>query len=121
MRLRDEKLKRALLRALADDYSSRILSSTAVRPLSVMDLVREEGIPSTSAYRRVNELKDQGLLGVKRTVLTKDGKRFEMYKSTFREVNISFQRGSLVVDAMPNRDIFEKAFLLFHSLTEEER
>lgn len=120
MRLRDEKLKKALLRALADEYSSRILSSTALRPLSVMDLVREEGIPSTSAYRRVNELKDEGLLGVKRSVLTKEGKRYDLYKSTFREVNISFRRGSLVVEATPNRDIFERAFVLFHSLTEDE-
>lgn len=119
MLIKDRNLKKALLRALADEYSSRILSSTAWRSLSVMDLVRDEGIPSTSAYRRVNELKEQGLLAVDRIVLTKDGKKFDLYKSTFREVNITFRRGSLEVTAIPNRDIFEKTLSLFESLRED--
>lgn len=120
MRLRDERLKRSLLRALADEQSSRILASTAVRPMSVMDIVREEGIPSTSAYRRVSQLKDAGLLGVHRTVLTREGKKYELYKSTFREVNIAFLRGDLTIEATPNRDIYERAFRLFQSIKEEE-
>ncbi|MEE9236211.1 MAG: hypothetical protein V3U52_00255 [Thermoplasmata archaeon] len=119
MLIRDEKLKGALLRALADEYSSKILSSAAWRSLSVMDLVRDEGIPSTSAYRRVNELKEQGLLAIERSVVTKDGKKYDLYKGTFREVTITFRRGSVEVTAIPNRDVIEKAFLLFHSLREE--
>ncbi len=119
MLINDRNLKRALLSAIADEYSSKILSSTAWKSLSVMDMVRDEGIPSTSAYRRVKELKDQGLLAVDRTIVTKDGKKYDLYKSTFREVNINFRRGSLEVKAVPNRDIFEKTLLLFKSLTEE--
>jgi hypothetical protein len=119
MLIKDEKLKRALLKALADEYSSKILSTTAWKAVSVMDLVRDEGIPTTSAYRRVNELKEQGLLVVERTVITQDGKKFDLYKGTFREVTITFRRGSIEVNAVPNRDVFERAFLLFHSLREE--
>ncbi len=119
MLIKDRNLKKALLRALADEYSSRILSSTAWRSLSVMDLIRDEKIPPTSAYRRVNELKEQGLLAVDRTVVTKDGKKFDLYKSTFREVNVAFRRESLEVTAVPNMDIFEKILNLFESLREE--
>jgi hypothetical protein len=84
-----------------------------------MELVRDEGIPTTSAYRRVNDLRDQGLLVVERTVVTKEGKKYDLFKSTFREVTITFRRGSIEVNAIPNRDVFERAFLLFHSLREE--
>ncbi len=119
MLIKDESLKRALLRALADEYSSKILSSAAWKSLSVMDMVRDEGIPATSAYRRVNELKEQGLLVVERTVVTKDGKKYDLFRSTFREITVTFRRGSVEVAGVPNRDVFEKAFILFHSLREE--
>ncbi|MFQ5838136.1 MAG: transcriptional regulator [Thermoplasmata archaeon] len=121
MLIKEEKLKKALLKALADEYSSKILSSTAWKAVSVMDLVRDEGIPSTSAYRRIGELKDQGLLVVDRTIVTKDGKKYDLYKGTFREVTVTFRRGSVEVSAIPNRDVFEKAFLLFHSLREKSK
>ncbi len=119
MLIKDERVKRALLKALADEHSSKILSRTAWKAASVMDLVREEGIPSTSAYRRVNELRDEGLIAAERSVITKDGKRYELYRGTFREVNVTFRRGSVEVVAVPNQDVFERAFLLFHSLKEE--
>ncbi len=120
MRIKDRKVKVALLKAIADKHSSIILSATSWKPVSIMDLVREEGIPPSSAYRKVKELTDQGLVAVARTIVTEDGKKYDLYKGAFREVNITFRRGDLVVEATPNRDIFEKAFLIFHSLKEAE-
>ncbi|MFQ6012405.1 MAG: ArsR/SmtB family transcription factor [Thermoplasmata archaeon] len=119
MLIKDRRLKEALLRALADDQSRRILAATSYRPRSAMDLIREEGLPSSSAYRRIRELEKDGLVAVARTVLTADGKKYQMYKATFREVSLKFHAGEMVVTAVPNLDAVQKAFRLFHSFQEE--
>ncbi len=119
MLIKDRRLRQALLEALADEQSASILASTAYQPRSVMDLIRDEGIPSSSAYRRVHELEESGLIVVARTVLTSDGKTYSMYKATFRELTVAFQTGEIVVSATPNLDVVQKAFRLFHSFTEE--
>jgi len=119
MLIKDRRLRQALLEALADEQRARILAATADRPRSVMDLIRDEGIPSSSAYRSVHELEGNGLLVVGRTVLTSDGKTYSMYKATFRELNVAFRAGEIVVTATPNLDAVQKAFRLFHSFTEE--
>lgn len=119
MLIRDRRLRQSILKALADEQGARILAATAYRPQSVMDLVRDENLPSSSAYRRIHELEEEGLLVVARTVLNPDGKTYKMYKATFREVNVRFQAGDVVITAEPNLDAVQKAFRLFHSFTEE--
>ena len=119
MLIKDPRLRQALLEALADGQRAKILAATADVPRSVMELIRDEGIPSSSAYRSVHELEGSGLVIVARTVLTPDGKTYSMYKATFREVSVAFQAGAVVVSATPNLDAVQKAFRLFHSFTEE--
>jgi DNA-binding IclR family transcriptional regulator len=119
MLIKDRRLRQALLEALADEQKARILAVTADEPRSVMDLIRDEGIPSSSAYRSVHELEGNRLLVIARTVLTSDGKTYSMYKATFRELNVAFRAGEIVVTATPNLDAVQKAFRLFHSFTEE--
>lgn len=119
MLIKDRRLQQALLRALADESSARILAASAYRTVSVMELIRQEGIASSSAYRHIHDLEKDGLLVVARTVLTPDGKTYQMYRATFREVTVTFHAGELVIHAMPNLDAVQKAFRLFHSFTEE--
>ncbi|MFQ5907997.1 MAG: helix-turn-helix domain-containing protein [Thermoplasmata archaeon] len=120
MLIKDRRLQDALLRALADEQSRRILAATSNRPRSAADLIHEEGLPSSSTYRRLHELEEEGLLAVARTVLTSEGKKYLMYKATFREVSLKFQSGEVVVSAVPNLDAVQKAFRLFHSFQEEQ-
>ena len=120
MIINDDGLRRALLKALADEYASRIIASTVLRPKSVAELIRECGIPHTTAYRIVNELKEKGILTVERIIHSRDGKKTALYRSTFRNILIKFEGGFLEVEATPNRDIVDKAFKLFYSLKGEE-
>lgn len=119
MIIKDARLKKALLKALADEQAARILRATALRPRSVMDLIREEGLPSSSAYRHVHQLESDRLLVVARTVLTPDGKSYQMYRATFQEVEVKFSAGDVVMSAEPNLSAVQKAFRLFHSFKEE--
>lgn len=119
MLIRDSKVRKALMAALADESSSRILAATAYKPRSVMDLIRDEGLPSSSAYRRIHELEEAGLVVVAKTVLNPDGKSYQMYRATFREVSVEFRAGDLEVRAVPNVDAVHRAFRVFRAFEEE--
>ena len=116
--IRDEKRRSLIVAALADEFSNRILASAIINPKSVMDLVREHAIPMTSAYRRVKELTECGLLEVERIVLTNDGKKYDLYRSTVRAVNVRFENGVLEVDVTPSSTATEKIMRRFLSLKE---
>jgi predicted transcriptional regulator len=116
--IRDEKRRSLIVAALADEFSNRILASAIINPRSVMDLVREHGIPMTSAYRRVKELIDCGLLEVERIVLTNDGKKYDLYRSTVRAINVRFENGVVEVDVTPSSTATEKIMRRFLSLKE---
>lgn len=119
MHIKNRALRQALLHALADEQSARILALTADRPLSVPDLIHDADLPSSTAYRRIHEMESAGLLIVARTVLNPDGKTYQMYRATFREVSVVFRGGETLIEATPNQDAVQKAFRLFHSFTEE--
>lgn len=118
MRVDEEDRKKAVIRALLDDHSRLILVSTMLVPKSVIDITREQSIPITSAYRKVKELKQFGLLKVDRIVLTKDGKKFEMLRSTIRSASVQFDKGMLDVDVMASIEADEKLVKRFFALKE---
>ena len=70
MQINEDDRKKAVMRALLDDHSRLILTSTMLVPKSVIDITHKQKIPITSAYRKVKELKEFGLLKVDRIVLT---------------------------------------------------
>lgn len=110
--------KKAVIRALLDDQSRLILTSTMLVPKSVVDITQEQRIPVTSAYRKVKELKQFGLLKVERIVLTEDGKKYELVKSTIRSANVVFDKGILDVDVTANVEGDEKMVKMFFTLRE---
>ncbi len=118
MRVDDEDRKKAVMRALLDDHSRLILISTMLVSKSVIDITREQSIPITSAYRKVKELKEFGLLKVDRIVLTKDGKKFELLRSAIRSASVQFDKGMLDVDITASVEPDEKMVKRFFALRE---
>jgi len=118
MRVDDEGHKKAVIRSLLDDHSRLILLSSMLVPKSVVDITREHRIPMTSAYRKIKELKEFGLLKVDRIVLTDDGKKYELLKSTIRSASVQFNKGMLDVDVTANVEADEKLVKRFFALKE---
>ena len=106
----NEKTVRALTRIMADEYSRRILLSGAAKAKTVEDFSREENIPLSTCYRRVNEMHEEGLLVVERIVISPEGKKSELYRSGFKEVRISMVDGNLQIEATVNEDIADKLY-----------
>lgn len=118
MQIAEDAQKRAVIKALLDDQSRLILSSTMLVPKSVIDITREQQIPVTSAYRKVKELKQFGLLKVERIVLTEDGKKYELLRSTIRSAKVLFDKGILDVNVTANVEADEKMVKRFFTLRE---
>jgi len=118
MQIDEDIRKKAVIRALLDDHSRLILTATMDSPKSIIDIIHEHKIPITSAYRKVGELKESGLLKVERIVLTPDGKKFELVKSTIRGVSVQFDKEKLNVDVTAGAQADEKFVRRFFALRE---
>ncbi len=118
MQVVEDDKKKAVLRALLDDQSRLILTSTMLVPKSVIDITREQRIPVTSAYRKVKDLKEYGLLKVERIVITEDGKKYELVRSAIRSASVQFDKGALDVDVTANIEADEKMVKRFFTLRE---
>ena len=89
---RDELL---IPRLLMDKYNIRILSATAFEPKSAQELSVLFDIPIATCYRKLKELELAGLVASTGKLLTKEGKRYSVYKSQVRSLDIFFKGGAL--------------------------
>ena len=108
----------ALVQGLADEYSRKILLSAIPKAKSVEDMSRENDIPLSTCYRRVHELLDSQILVVERIIVTPEGKKYELLRSAYRAVNVTFDGGVMKVDALINEDVAEKLRRLWLTMKE---
>jgi DNA-binding Lrp family transcriptional regulator len=97
-----------LVQSLADEYSRKIILSAIPKAKSVEDLSRENDIPLSTCYRRVHELLDAQILVIEKIIITQDGKKYELLRSSYRSVTVSFENGAMNVEAVINEDVAEK-------------
>jgi len=114
--IQDEARKKAVLQTLADDCSIAILRATMDKARSAMDLVREFTFPSSTVYRRINELLDLKLLAVEKIVVTDDGKKFSLYRSVVKEIHAEYRLGKVEVTLLLNEDVASKLLRLWDSM-----
>jgi predicted transcriptional regulator len=101
----DSELRKFVLSALSDEYSKKILNYTIEQPRSVIDIVKALDIPMTTAYRRINSLTEQKILKVTGSIVTDDGKKYFLYKSRIKSINVVFGLDSLDVQIVENKDL----------------
>lgn len=116
MEITDPIRTQSLVEGLADEYSRKILLSAIPAAKSVEDMSRENDIPLSTCYRRVHELLDAQILVVEKIIVTPDGKKYELLRSAYRAVSVSFESGVMKVDATVNEDVAEKLRRLWMSM-----
>lgn len=104
----DEFSSQMILSAIADRYSRMILANTMHEALSALGLAKKCGIPVTTVYRRIEELVHAGLIVAVSSGRTKDGKWFELYRSTIKRIDVSSERGTLFVGLVKNEKLPDK-------------
>jgi hypothetical protein len=105
-------MTRAVMTALSDEFSRRIISSTVDRGKTIQEISLEQAVPRSTCYRRASDLANHGLLVVERIMVTDDGKRYAVYRSSFRSVQMASELGVISATATLNVDVADK----FHRL-----
>jgi len=104
----DLDLSNALLSALGDESSRRILNSAVTSGKTVEDISEEQSLPLSTCYRRIRQFVDEGLMLLERMVVTSSGKRYALYRTSFSKATIGFNDGVVAVGITPNADVLEK-------------
>lgn len=99
---RDSDLRKAILKALSDDYSRTIMNYTIEKPKSVINMVKDCDIPMTTAYRRVRELEEGKILKVAGSIVTDDGKKYFLYQNRLKSIYVVFGLEALDVQIVEN-------------------
>jgi len=104
----DFGLSGAILSALGDESSRKILSSAIASGKTVEEISAEQNLPLSTCYRRMRNLLSGGLMILERTVVTPTGKRYAVYRTSFSRASISYNGGEISVELTPNMDIIDK-------------
>jgi hypothetical protein len=86
----DPEVSKSILKAFSDDEMSKILNASIGEPWTISEILEKLDIPTTSGYRKINSLIEDGLLIKVGSDLTSNNRVVEKYKSLFDNVNIDF-------------------------------
>ena len=116
MIIKSEKLKKAILTALADKEMLDILNESMDNLVTGTDIVKKFDIPHSTAYRKIKWMLDNELLVVVKMGFTDEGKKYSLFRSTIRSVNVRYQKNEVTVESIKNVDPIENATENFFSL-----
>ena len=116
MIVESQRAKKAILAALADEEMTKILDSVMYHSKSIADITRENNIAHTTCYRKTKWLINEGLVSVDKIVITPEGKKFSLYYSVFKSVNVKYESNNVIVEAEQNFDIVKRSMARFYSL-----
>jgi predicted transcriptional regulator len=116
----EQDRKYAVLEAMANEYTRKILVSTISAAKPVEEIAKENGIPLSTCYRRIRELISMHLLRIERTIITESGKKFETYRSTVKDATVNFSGSEISIEVtLVPREPEEKLAHLWKSVQKE--
>jgi len=84
---------------------------------SFNDIVLENNeIPRTTTFRKIKWLLNEHILIVDRLIITEAGKKFSLYHSTLKSINVRYENETVIVEAEQNFDIAKMWIEKFFSL-----
>jgi DNA-binding transcriptional ArsR family regulator len=116
MQLEGERIKSAVLTVLADPEMVRIIDSTMNQTKSVYDIIMETKMPHTTAYRKIKWIVDNKLLVIDRISISEEGKRYSLFHSVFRSINVKYENNTIIIEAEQNIDPVDRLTERFFSI-----
>ena len=100
-KIMDNERKQIVLEVIADKYCKFILRNTLNRPKSAMEISRDEKIPISTVYRRLQTLFDARLLAISGSI-NEDGKKFFLYQSKVKAISVKYDLDDAIIEIEPN-------------------
>jgi DNA-binding transcriptional ArsR family regulator len=101
MRISDPAVVDRILKAIADPESTAIMLIIRKESKSAQALSQETGIPQSTVYRKLEELKSAGLV-MTRSYSVSSGKKVDLVTATFSEVKMSMEEGKRSIEIVPS-------------------
>jgi hypothetical protein len=98
----------SILNALGNESSRRILASAVARGMTVDEISTEQNISLSTCYDKIGQLVDEGLMILEKRVITRTGRRFAVYRTSFSDATIKFSSGEIEVETKPNAAVLGK-------------
>src|SRR5581483_5572583 len=106
--VRDDKFRQAILASIADKEMAKIMECATLKAKSVNQVIRETGISYSTAYRKIKWMVDEGLLFTEKFEITPDGKKFSLFKSTLKSINVKYESGKTTVQVEYNVNVLQR-------------
>lgn len=99
---------------------AKILKCATLQSKAVGDVIRETGISHSTAYRKIKWMLEEGLLFTDKIEISEEGKKFSLFKSTLRLIDVKYSLEGTTVDVEYNLDLLERTAERFYSLRSSE-
>jgi predicted transcriptional regulator len=110
------QLKERVIATLADLESRKIITAVHGESKTIGTIEGELGLPQSTLYRKISELRQCGLLMVDRFIIKPDGKREAVYARSFDEVRLRSEKQEFKLEIIQSAKSLEKRwFELFFS------
>ena len=116
MIIKGERLKCAILAALADTDLQKILDAVMYKSKSGNQIIKETNISHTTAYRKIKWLVEEKLLIIDKIEITEDGKKSSFFRTTLKSFNVKYGYNNVIIEAEQNVDTLKKITERFFSL-----
>jgi len=98
MIITDQARAQAIAQTFSDENSKKIILCTNLGSRSIEEISEEAGISVSTCYRRMRALIDAGFIRLERSRANNSGRERDCYRSTFSNLAIRIQNGSLTVE-----------------------
>ena len=92
-----------IIQAVSSIEARTVLKCVAQREKSAFEIAEETGIPLSSVYRKIVELKEAGVMAVDNYELDGLGRKEAKYVSTVDEITLCINAGAAEVRMMPSK------------------
>ena len=99
---------RTILASLGDDDKKNILNAVLDKPRTFMEIMEITKLPSSSGYRKVCSLLDNGLLIELNSNINSGGKRKIKYKSIFQNIEINIEKNKIIIKILLTKEALGK-------------
>ncbi len=116
MIIKGERLKQAILLALADTELQKILDAAMCQSKSVNQIIQESNVSHSTAYRKIRWLVKEKLLIVDKIEITENGKKSSLFRTILKSFNVKYEHTNVVIEAEQNFDTLRKITENFFTL-----
>ena len=108
MIIKSDRLKCAILTALADTDLQKILDASIYQSKSGNQIIKETNFSHTSAYGKIKSLVEEKLLIVDKIEITEEGKKSSLFRTVLKSFNVKYDYNNVVIEVEQNVDMLKK-------------